>query len=143
MAWRIGEILIQDKLITWEQLKEALEEQERTKEFIGEILVRKKFIPKLLLYGALAKQHHMRFVELKHIRINPKAVELIPRSIAQKYSLLPIDVRDEVLFLGISTPLRIWPEVELKQMAKVREIRTVLCLPEEVNQMIQEQYGGL
>jgi type IV pilus assembly protein PilB len=142
MAWRLGEILIQKKWISWEQLEEALEEQEKTKELLGEILVRKKFLPKLLLFTALAQQHRMRFVDLHSIHINPQAVQWIPRSVAQKYSLLPIDRRGEVLFLGISTPRRIWPEGEIKAMAKVKEIRTVLCLPEEIQQMIEEQYGS-
>ncbi len=140
MTWRIGEILIQEKLINWDQLSESLEEQEKTKEFIGEILVRKGFISKSLLYGALAKQHRMRFVDLDRIHINPKAVELIPRSIAQKYSLFPIDLQREVLFLGVASPLKIWPEVELKQMTKVRQIEVVLCLPEQIRGLIDAHY---
>lgn len=140
MAWRIGEILIQEKLINWDQLSQSLEEQEKTKEFIGEILVRKGFISKPLLYGALAKQHQMRYVDLDRIHLNPKAVELIPRSIAQKYSLFPIDIQRDVLFLGVASPLKIWPEAELKQMAKVRQIQAVLCLPEQIRRLIHEHY---
>ncbi|HXV28444.1 MAG TPA: hypothetical protein VD913_05705 [bacterium] len=141
MAWRIGEILIQEKLISWNQLSESLDEQEKTREFIGEILVRKGFISKPLLYGALAKQHRMRFVDLDRIRINRHAIELIPRSIAQKYSIFPVDIQREILYLGVSSPLKIWPEVELIQMARVREIQAVLCLPDQIRKMIDEYYG--
>ena len=41
MNWRIGELLVRKKLISWEQLEEALDEQQRTHELIGEILVKK------------------------------------------------------------------------------------------------------
>ena len=40
-AWRIGEILVQKKLITWDELDEALEEQKNTQKSIGEILLEK------------------------------------------------------------------------------------------------------
>lgn len=50
--WHIGEILIQKKLIDWKQLEEALNEQKRTHEFV-EVLVRKQYVPKYLLFRRL------------------------------------------------------------------------------------------
>ena len=140
MSWRIGEILIQKKLITWEQLEDALEEQKRTKELTGEILIRKGYISANLLYKALAEQYHMRFVDLKRIKINPKALELIPRSVAEKYSLMPIELQNNTLVIGISNPLNVWPELEIKQLTKIDDIRTVLCLASDIHQAIQESY---
>ena len=142
MTWRIGEILIQKKLITWDQLSDALEEQKRTKELTGEILVRKGYISRPLLYKALAEQHEVRFVDLKRTKINPKAVEKIPGSIAQKYKLMPIEMVNGELILGISNPMLVWPEAEIKQITQVAGIRTVLCLPEDVDEAIVRTYGG-
>jgi len=142
MAWRIGEVLVQKKIITWEQLQEALEEQKKSREFTGEILVRKGYLSLFLLYKALAEQYKMRFVDLKHIKINPKAVELIPRSVAEKYSIIPIEIRQDVLLIGISNPLNVWPELELKQLTRLNDIRTVLALPDDIRQSIQENYGA-
>ncbi len=142
MVWRIGEILVQKKLITWEQLQEVLEEQKKTKEFTGEILVRKGYLSQPLLYKALAEQYQIRFVDLKRIKINPKAIELIPRSVAEKYTIIPIELREDVLLIGISNPLNVWPELELKQLTRINDIRTVLCLPQDILQLIQEQYAS-
>jgi hypothetical protein len=140
MAWRIGEILVQKKLISWEQLQDALEEQKKTKELTGEILLRKKFIAPLLLYKALAEQYNMRFVDLKRTRINAKAVALIPKNIATQYHLIPIELSNDTLVVGIGNPINIWPEQEIKQLAKVSQIRTVLCLPEDIKQALEENY---
>ena len=142
MQWRIGEILIQKKLIDWEQLEEALLEQGEAHCLVGEILVRKRFISKTLLYGALAKQYDMQYVDPERIHINPKTIECIPRSIAQKYSLLPIDICDNVLFMGLSDPKRKWPKTELKELTKVQDIKTVLCLPEAIARMIDKLYAS-
>ena len=89
MSWHIGEILIQKKLISWEQLQDALSEQRVTKEFTGQILVRKRYVSELLLDKALAEQHKIRHVPLKHTKINPKAVAGVPKSIAEKYNIIP------------------------------------------------------
>ena len=140
MNWRIGEILIQKKLIDWKQLEEALEEHYRTKELTGEILVRKGHISRSLLYKALGEQYHLRFVHLDRIRINPQAVQLIPRSIAQKYTIMPIEVYNGVLQLGIANPISAWPESEIKEIARVNEVRSVLCLPSDIERAIQENY---
>ncbi|MDD5218103.1 MAG: hypothetical protein PHN49_10305 [Candidatus Omnitrophica bacterium] len=139
--WRIGEILIQKKLISWDDLAKCLQEQSKTHEFLGEILVRKGLVPKTLFYKALADQFNLKFLDLKRTHINPKAVEMIPKSIAQKYLMVPIDMRDDTLIVGISDPLKAWPADEIKHFAKVKEIRSMLCLPEEIEQAIKEVYS--
>lgn len=141
--WRIGELLVQKKLITWEQLEEALQEQEKTQELTGEILVRKGYIARSLLFKALAEQHEMRFVDLKRVRINPKAVDLVPGSIAQKYAFLPVDIQDDLLIIAVDNPIHLWPEEELKKFAGPREIRPVLCLPGDLQEALQECYGKI
>lgn len=140
MNWRIGEILIQKKWISWEQLQVALEEQKETKELIGEVLVRKRFISEQLLYKALAEQYNTRFLDLKRTHINPKAVALIPKSVAEKYTLIPVDFQQEALVIAISTPLNNWPEAELNAVTKVEKIQTVLSLPDDVRRAIAENY---
>lgn len=138
--WRIGEILIQKKLISWDQLHECLFEQKKSKEFLGEILIRKKLVPKVLLYRALAEQFQLRFVDLKRIRINPKALERIPESVARKYLIMPIELNDDILVVGIADPLKSWPEDEIRRLANVKEIQKALCLAEDIEQVIAENY---
>ena len=140
MTWHIGEILIQKKLISWEQLQDALEEQKKTKELTGEILVRKKYVSESLLFKALAEQYKMRFVDIKRTRVNPKAIQAIPKSIAEKYGIMPVEVVQNTLIIAISNPVHSWPEFELKALSKFSNIETVLSLPEDIRQAILEHY---
>lgn len=141
MFWRIGEILVQKKLLSWEQLAEALDEQKKTKEFTGEILIRKGFISPNFLYKALAEQYEMRFVDLKRTRVNPKALELVPRSICEKYGIFPVELgQNDTLITAISNPLNVWPEEEIKQLTKMKDIQTVLSMPSHIQQAIEEYY---
>ncbi len=142
MTWRIGELLIQKKLISWEQLEDALAEQRKTKELAGEILIRKKYISQNLLFKTLAEQYSLRYIDLKRTKINPKAVEMVPKSIAEKYLLMPLEVSPEALTIAIGSPLHVWPEAELKKMTRIPEIRAVLSLPEDIKEAIQTSYLG-
>lgn len=140
MNWRIGELLIRKKLITWEQLEEALEDQQRTSELLGEILVRKKFISQFLLYKVLAEKHRMQLVELKKTHLNPLAVDMVPKSVAVKYGFFPIEITEDTLIIALSNPMNILPEDELKKLFKIKNIRSTLCLPQDLSDAWAEHY---
>lgn len=138
--WHIGEILVRKHFLTWEQLEDALAEQKKTKEFIGEILVRKHYVSLPLLFKALAEQYNMKYVDLKRTRVNPKAVENVKKELAEKYELMPIEMHQSTLTIGISSPLHAVPESELKQSGNIQDIKTVLCLPEDIKNSLKEYY---
>ena len=140
--WHIGEVLIQKKLIDWEQLEDALVEQKRTREFVGEVLVRKQYIPRFLLFKALAERHAIPFVDLAHVFIDPRAVERVPRSVAVKYGFVPIEMQGSTLVVGINDPQGVLPDAEIAELAKVSKIKTVLCTPDAVAIAIDQYYGG-
>ncbi len=140
MRWRIGEILIQKKLIDWNQLNQALEEQQKSGARTGELLVKSGCITKTLFYGALAAQHGMQFVDPADIQMNPKAAAAIPYSIAEKYRLLPMDIRGDTLYVGVADPRQTWPQEELSHLTGIRKIKTVLCLPEAIQENMQTLY---
>jgi type IV pilus assembly protein PilB len=140
--WHIGEILIQKKLIDWAQLEDALNEQKRTHEFVGEALIRKRYIPKYLLFKALAERHTMLFVDLSHVFIDPRAVERVPRSVAVKYGFIPIEMQEDILVIGVGDPRGVLPDVEIAALAKVSKIKAVLCTPDAVSAAIGQHYDG-
>ena len=139
MNWHIGELLIQKKLISWDQLQDALHEQQQTKELVGEILIRKHYISEGLFYKALADQYEIRFVDIKRTRVNPKAVALIPRSVAEKYSIMPMELTGSSLVVGITNP-RLWPEQEIHELTHM-QVKPVLCAPSDINSAIKENYS--
>ena len=140
--WHIGEILIRKKLIDWEQLEDALNEQKRTHEFVGEVLTRKQYVPKFLLFKALAERHAMPFVDLSCVFIDPRAIERVPKSVAVKYGFVPIEIQRDVLVIGTGDPCTVLPEAEIAALAKVSNIKAVLCTPDAVAIAIGQHYDG-
>lgn len=140
--WHIGEVLIQKKLIDWEQLDDALSEQKRTQKFVGEVLVRKRYIPQFLFFKALAEKHAMPFVDLAHVFIDPRVVERVPKSVAVKYGFIPIEMQNGTLVVGIGDPRAALPDTEIAGLAGVSRITSVLCTPEAVTAAIAQYYKG-
>lgn len=143
MKWRIGELLIQKKLITWEQLEFVLQEQQKTREMTGELLIRHGFITPQRLYSALAEQHQIQFVDLQKTHISAEALVRVPYQFAKQYKVMPIEFHYGELVVGVPTPLHVWPENELTHNSDVQVIRKVLCIPEVIDQIMEENYSGI
>ena len=140
MQWRIGEVLVREKLISWAQLEEALDEQCRTKELTGMILIRKGFISRGLLYRCLAKQSRMRFVDLERTHVNPEALAKVPASMARRCGILPVEICDGLLTIAVPGPFHVWPDGELKEAAGVSEVCAVLVLPDDIERAMTQYY---
>ena len=68
----IGELLVEQGVITQSHLEQALRERAQTNELLGTVLIRLGFITEDQLYGALSTQLHLPFVRLKDQPVDPQ-----------------------------------------------------------------------
>lgn len=87
---RIGDALVEDKLITEEQLNEALDAQKEKGTLLGETLIELGYIREDVLVKVLQRVLEIEYVDLRKTDIDEKAVHLITEPIARKYKLIPI-----------------------------------------------------
>jgi MSHA biogenesis protein MshE len=69
---RLGEILLQQQLLTEQQLQDALTEQKRSGRKLGRVFVEKGFVSEEQISTALAKQLQVPYVNLKHFTVSLK-----------------------------------------------------------------------
>src|SRR5687768_8517557 len=93
----LGEILIDDGLLTAEQVETARQEHEKTGKSLGRVLIDLGLVPEAALVKALATQIGLPFVDLSESQIDPTAAALIPVAGAKRYMALPIGFEDESL----------------------------------------------
>ena len=86
---RIGDLLVSEGLLTFEQLDTALDEQKRSGSKLGETVVRLGFVTQDQINQLLCEQLDIEFVNLRKVEINDAAVKLVPEATARKYLLLP------------------------------------------------------
>jgi len=97
---RIGEILIEQGIITQSQLDECIEMQKQTGRKLGEILVEKEFIWEEELVEALAIQNGNAFVEIDPFSVDPDLLKKIPKELAQEARIFPVSLQNNVFVLA-------------------------------------------
>ncbi|MCE5299374.1 MAG: hypothetical protein LLG37_00670, partial [Spirochaetia bacterium] len=88
MAKRLGDLLIEENLVTQEQIMRAVQEQQKTGDPLGRILVKMGFITEEALFYFLAIQFDTEYVELAG-PIDAALLEYIKKDIAEKYNVIP------------------------------------------------------
>ena len=101
---RLGDLLVQQKLISPEQLEIALERQKGSGLKLGRVLVGNSFVSEENISETLAKQLGIPYVDLKSYPINLELVRLIPESQARHYSAIVLEDRDGRYLVGMADP---------------------------------------
>ncbi|HSE14991.1 MAG TPA: hypothetical protein VLB08_05305, partial [Candidatus Deferrimicrobium sp.] len=101
---KIGEMLLKGNLITADQLRGALETQEKTHERIGTILVKAGFIKEEELLAFLGRQFNLPVVDLSKYEINSEVVRLLPEEMVQKHLALPINRVGSKMIVAVADP---------------------------------------
>jgi len=92
---RLGDELLHQGLITSDQLKIALFEQNRIKKPLGEVLVTLGFLTENTLREALSENLGFESISLSDIFVDREALLLIPKEVARRHTLFPVSLDRE------------------------------------------------
>ena len=139
---RLGEMLIANEYITEEQLKKALEIQRKHPgKKIGEILVEQGFTTQKRVYKMLERQLGVEFIDLTGTVVPKEMARLVPRSIAKKYSVIPVSATADTLSLAMADSLNFMATEAVRKVAK-RKVVPMLATAEAINRAINDLYGS-
>ena len=136
---RLGEILVQQKLLTEEQLGQALTEQKRSGRKLGRVFVEHGFVTEEQISGALARQLDIPYINLKFFNINAELVRLLPETQARRFRALVLEDRREGLLVGMSDPTDLFAYDEISRLVK-RHIELAVVNETEVLAAIDRIY---
>ncbi len=134
---KLGEILVEEGLITAEQLERALLEQSRTDQLLGRILIDLKMVKESDLMAALAKQIGFRFVDLNDHQIDPSAAMLIPEQVARRYRALPIGYEDSRLLVAMADPANLFALDDIRTMTGM-DLQPVVATAADIESAIRK-----
>ncbi len=115
---RLGEILVQQKLLSEEQLGLALAEQKRSGRKLGRVFIDSGYVTEEQIAGALARQLNIPYINLKFYNINPELVRLLPETQARRFRALVLEQRDSGMLVGISDPTDLFAYDEIARIVK-------------------------
>lgn len=128
---KIGSILVEDGLITAEQLDKALELQETEGGKLGEVLIREGMIEKDVFYEALGKQLGVTYIKLKDLKIEDDVLALVNENLARRRQIVPVEKKDITLLVAMNDPTNIFTIDDLR-LATGLEIVPLLADIEEI-----------
>lgn len=137
---RLGEILLERKLITAQALEHALLEQKKSKELLGRVLVRLGYLSERQLLEGLADHLQLPVVELKQLTIDPQVLKKVPARFAWHYRCMPVRLTGKTVTLAMFDPLQIRPVDDLKVHYGL-STDIVLATEAEIQEAIQRCYG--
>ncbi|MBN3038724.1 MAG: Flp pilus assembly complex ATPase component TadA [Candidatus Omnitrophica bacterium] len=138
MVMRLGEMLIQKKLITSEQLKAALKEQQKIGEPIGETLIKMGYLTQEQLFPVLAEQLNLPFINLEDVAFDPEVIKRVPAKFAWYYKIIPLYYKDGKLTVATFDPLR---SLNDAKMFLKDEVEPVLSTEKEITKALEKNYG--
>ncbi|MEE5993756.1 MAG: ATPase, T2SS/T4P/T4SS family [Oscillospiraceae bacterium] len=139
---RIGDYLVEQKLITDEQLQKVLaaqKEQNGAKRF-GEMVVELGFISEVKLAQALAGKMRVPYVDLGNTPIDEDAVRKIPESLAKKHTVIAINIQGRRLTVATDDPINFNILEDIKMQTGMDTI-PVLATRTAINKAIGQHYS--
>jgi len=115
---RLGDVLVQQKLISMEQLQKTLELQRSTGKKVGRLLIETGIITEELLANGLARQLRIPFVNVKTFPFRADVIKLLPESSARRFKALALEDKGSTLLLAMSDPLDVFAYDELTRILK-------------------------
>jgi len=137
---RLGEILLEKKLISAPALEHALLEQRKSGELLGRALIRLGYISERQLLEGLADHLQLPIVGLKQLAVDQQVLKRVPVRFAWHYRCMPLRLSGKTVTLAMSDPLQVRPIDDLKVHYGL-ETDIVLSTDAEIQDAIQRYYG--
>ncbi|MBK6357378.1 MAG: Flp pilus assembly complex ATPase component TadA [Betaproteobacteria bacterium] len=137
---RLGDLLIQQGLLTDEQLKIALDEQKRTGRKLGRVFVESGYVTEEGISQALARQLRIPFVDLKNFTPKPDLIKLLPEAPARRFRAMVLaQLPDGRLQIGLADPTDLQAYDEITRLVK-REIDLAVVTESQLLAMVDRVY---
>lgn len=135
----IGELLLEKKIITKEQLEKAKREQKIKKGKLGSILVKLGYIDEKQLIKFMGKQFGIPSIFVEEVDITEQVVRLIEPKMAQKLKIFPVKRKGRTLFLAMVDPMDMTAISEV-QFALGFDVKPLVSSESSINAAIAKYY---
>ena len=136
---RLGDLLIQQGLLTGEQLKFALDEQKRSGRKLGRIVVESSFVTEEAISQALARQLQIPFIDLKHFNPKQELINLLPEAQARRYRAVVLDEVSGRLRVGFVDPTDLQSYDDILRLVR-RDIELAVVAESQLLALIDRVY---
>ncbi|MBF8276668.1 MAG: type secretion system protein [Candidatus Brocadiaceae bacterium] len=137
---KIGEVLVETKIISQQQLDQAIAFQKGKNKRIGKILVELGVATEKQIAEALADALSIPLVNCREYTLDGKQTSLVPRAMIETRIIMPLEVKGNTLLVAMVDPLD-WETID--SLALITGMRIIPAVTYETNllEAIEKQYG--
>jgi len=136
---RIGDLLVQNRVISHEQLLSALAEQKKTGRKLGRTLIDLNFIKETDLLNFLSRQLQIPFLDITRHPRNQDTVKLLPESLARRFRVMLLENNAGDVLLAMADPTDLMALDELSRVLK-KTIRAAVVRESDLLAAIDQSY---
>ncbi|PZR11397.1 MAG: type IV-A pilus assembly ATPase PilB [Archangium gephyra] len=140
MSGRLGELLVRENLISVQSLRKAQEEQQKTGSRIGTALIKVGAIEETKLTDFLSKQYGVPAINLKEFDVEPDIIKLVPKEVAEKHLVVPVNRAGSALIVAMCDPANIYAVDDLKFLTGYN-IEAVVASEPAIREAIERYYA--
>lgn len=138
---RLGDLLVDSRKIAPEQLKKVLIKQQGSGKRLGEILIEDGILSEEDILGVLEQQLCINRVYLDMEHIDQKITQVIPESISKKYNLVAFGMEDNKLKVAMSDPLNIFAIDDVK-ISSGFDVQIYIASTKDIKKAIDIYYAS-
>ncbi len=138
---RLGDILLKNKMITKDQLEQALALQKGSGKRLGTVLQEQGIITEKQLIECLMMQLGLDYIDLNAQTIPSDMAQLLPKKVAQKFSVVPVKANRNDIYLAMSDPLNFVAIEEVSALTR-RHVIPVIATKAATDRAIQNLYSN-
>jgi len=140
----LGRLLVEKGVISDDQLRIAVQEQNKTHQPLGRLLVNLGFLSEATIRDVLSENLGQESVDLSTVIIDPAAIKLIPKDVARRYQMVPLSVNPitKQLTLAVADPDNIIALDQVRALLKDEyRLTTQLAGESDILRAIDQYYG--
>ncbi|MDY6796781.1 MAG: type IV-A pilus assembly ATPase PilB [Actinomycetota bacterium] len=132
---KLGQILVKHKIISEEQLQEALDKQRDSGESLGRVLIDMKMVSEGALTSILARQIGLKYVDLANYDVDISASSLVDAEVARRYNLIPVGFDGDKLMVAMADPTNVFALDDVRIMTGM-QIEPMVATKEDITSAI-------
>jgi type IV pilus assembly protein PilB len=137
---KLGEILLEARLITKDQLKQALAGHKKSGMKLGQFLVRNEIVDEADIVKGVAAQLKLEIYRHERFVADPALAEVVPFELANKYQVAPLEIEDHLL--RVAMPDYRFRTVDAIEHLTRIEVEAVICTERQLAQLHRSIYGN-
>ncbi|MBI5630533.1 MAG: Flp pilus assembly complex ATPase component TadA [Elusimicrobia bacterium] len=142
MSNRLGELMVSDGLLTYEQLNECQEEQKKSGEPLSAVVAKKGYLTPEKLVEFVSQKCGFKFTRLTDRgAIKKEILKIVPEKMIRQKLVLPIAAAEEEVTVAMCDPLNVMAVDEIKIMTGYK-VNVVITPESDLREAIEKAFGG-